>query len=64
MVLVVASFVLRLRCIADDGTMTLSQGFGTVAYLSLTVAFIQMLKAFTPVITLLVRVYLLTKTLL
>ena len=33
------------------------QGFGTVAYLSLTVAFIQMLKAFTPVITLLVLYY-------
>eukprot|EP00040_Diaphanoeca_grandis_P043820 m.10387 g.10387 ORF g.10387 m.10387 type:complete len:315 (+) comp8270_c0_seq1:300-1244(+) len=30
----------------------LAMGFGTVAYLSLTVAFIQMLKAFTPVITL------------
>lgn len=32
----------------------LAMGFGTVAYLSLTVAFIQMLKAFTPVITLIV----------
>lgn len=30
----------------------LAMGFGTVAYLSLTVAFIQMLKAFTPVVTL------------
>ena len=35
-------------------TIAFSQGFGTVAYLSLTVAFIQMLKAFTPVITLIV----------
>eukprot|EP00729_Bicosta_minor_P000587 gene587-30146_t len=46
-----------LSILPIGGCQALAMGFGTVAYLSLTVAFIQMLKAFTPVITLLVLYY-------
>eukprot|EP00041_Stephanoeca_diplocostata_P012610 m.211154 g.211154 ORF g.211154 m.211154 type:complete len:289 (-) comp19023_c0_seq31:501-1367(-) len=48
-----AQFYLR-KILPIGAFQALAMGFGTVAYLSLTVAFIQMLKAFTPVITLLV----------
>eukprot|EP00035_Acanthoeca_spectabilis_P012270 m.218821 g.218821 ORF g.218821 m.218821 type:complete len:274 (-) comp15572_c0_seq5:1709-2530(-) len=42
------------RVLPIGAFQALAMGFGTVAYLSLTVAFIQMLKAFTPVITLVI----------